>query len=359
MAFNMTLWDVSSNKLTEIQRAKLANEGRLEDWLAQDPSILGIELLLIGRQVNTKFGGRIDLLGVDREGNIVILELKRDRTPRDIVAQVLDYASWVRRLTYTELDALCLDYRGESLSLAFSEYFGEALTENVNTNHRMLIIASELDEPSERIVEYLATEYQVDINVIFFSFFQRSGLEMLGRAWLMDPGQMQERVERRKQAPWSGYWFVNVGEGTHRSWEDNRKYGYIAAGQGEKFSRALKNLQTGDKIFAYIKGSGYTGYGEVVKEATMVKDFFVESEGKRLLDLPLKTPKASENSDDPQFSEWAVSIRWIDTVPRQEARTFKGVFANQNVVCKLRHEATIDFLEENFCVGDPQTEVNV
>lgn len=348
MPLRMDLWNVSDGELVEIPKTKLDYEGRLEDWIVKDPSVLGTELLLVGRQISTEFGGRIDLLGIDQEGNLVILELKRDRTPREVVAQILDYASWVRQLTYAEIDTIALDYLKENLSTAFSEFFGEAIPENVNTNHEMLIVASELDDSSERIVGYLADEYKVNINAIYFSVFKHTDQEILGRAWLMDPEMVQERAETRKQAPWSGYWFVNVGEGEHRNWEDNAAYGYIAAGQAEKFSRPLKKLKVGDKIFAYTKGLGYTGYGEVVKEAVMVKDFFVEDKNKFLLELPLKAPRASENSDSPEFSDWVVGVRWIKTVPREHAKKFTGIFANQNIVCKLREEATVGFLEKNF-----------
>ena len=48
-------------------------------------------LLIIGRQVPTDLGKSIYLFGVDREGNVVVVELKRDRTPRDVVAQALEY----------------------------------------------------------------------------------------------------------------------------------------------------------------------------------------------------------------------------------------------------------------------------
>ena len=60
-------------------------------------------VLIIGRQVRTDLGGVIDLLGVDRQGNVVVVELKRDRTPRDVVAQALEYAAFAARL---DVDAL-------------------------------------------------------------------------------------------------------------------------------------------------------------------------------------------------------------------------------------------------------------
>ena len=50
-------------------------------------SLLGLNVLIIGRQLRTPSGGRIDLLAIDQLGDIVILELKRDRTPREVVAR--------------------------------------------------------------------------------------------------------------------------------------------------------------------------------------------------------------------------------------------------------------------------------
>lgn len=63
-----------------------------------EPRRLSSEWMLIGRQEITSFGGRIDLLAIAPDGSLVLIELKRDRTPRDIVAQALDYAAWVDQL---------------------------------------------------------------------------------------------------------------------------------------------------------------------------------------------------------------------------------------------------------------------
>ncbi len=80
----------------------------------------------------------------------------------------------------------------------------------------------------------------------------------------------------------------------------------------------------------------------------MIRDFFVEKESKQLLELPLKAPTASMNSDNPELSEWAVGVKWLKSYPREEAKTFKGVFANQNIVCELRQPETVEFLEHEF-----------
>jgi hypothetical protein len=347
MSFQMNLWQVKNSSLIELNKTKLGSENRLEEWLANDISLLGLELLVIGRQVSTINRGRIDLLAIDLHGDLFILELKRDKTPRDIIAQVLDYASWIRELDYDQINEIATDYLKKSLPEVFREYFDEPLPESINTSHSMVIVASEFDESSERIVQYLSSEYKVNINVVFFSFFRQESMELVGRAWLKDPDEVEE-TKSRKRAPWSGWLFLNIGEGEHRNWDDNTKYGFIAAGQGARYSRELKRLKVGDKIFAYMQGLGYVGYGEVTQEAKMIKDFSPQNDGKLLLQLPLKASKAHQNSDSPELSEWVVGINWLKTFSREKAKTFKGVFANQHIVCELRQPETVQFLEKEF-----------
>ncbi len=88
-------------------------ESVLEEWLESNPD--GIledgQILIIGRQVPTDLGACIDLLGVDREGNAVVIELKRDRTPRDVVAQALEYAAFAARLDVDALEGI-LSFQG-------------------------------------------------------------------------------------------------------------------------------------------------------------------------------------------------------------------------------------------------------
>ena len=85
----------SDGSFTEYERLPFEadhEEAVLEEWLEFNPDGILAEgrILIIGRQVQTDMGGYIDLLGVDREGSVVVVELKRDRTPRDAVAQALE-----------------------------------------------------------------------------------------------------------------------------------------------------------------------------------------------------------------------------------------------------------------------------
>ena len=99
------LWEITSDKrLQEIPSDQINLEEQLEDWLASDISLLDPGLLVIGKQVLTEFGGKIDLLCMDSAGDTVVVELKRGRTPREVTAQALDYASWVRDLSREKIE---------------------------------------------------------------------------------------------------------------------------------------------------------------------------------------------------------------------------------------------------------------
>ncbi len=91
MPEEVRLWKVtSSDDLQDCPRSTLNLESRIETWIAKDISILAPDLLVIGEQVQTGYGGVIDLLCMDSKGDLVIVELKRAKTPREVTAQVLD-----------------------------------------------------------------------------------------------------------------------------------------------------------------------------------------------------------------------------------------------------------------------------
>jgi len=146
MSFEMALWQITGQNLMEVPAANLDNEQRLEDWIVADPSILGMDIAIVGRQVQTPFRGRIDLLGLDRDANCVVLELKRGRTPREVVAQLLDYGSWVKDLGYNELDQIAQRWTQKSVATIFQNVFGDNIPETVNESHNLVVVASGLDD---------------------------------------------------------------------------------------------------------------------------------------------------------------------------------------------------------------------
>ena len=192
------LWEVVSDKeLHEIPSNQISLEERLEDWLVSDISVLDPNLLVIGRQARTDFAKAIDLLCLDSAGDTVVVELKKGKTPRDVVAQVLDYASWVRGLSPEEIATIADSYlkNPDSLTSAFQERFEKPLPDELNLGHRSLIVAESMDDSTERIVRYLSS-MNVPINVATIQHFKdRTGRSILAQVYLIEPKEAEAKLQ--------------------------------------------------------------------------------------------------------------------------------------------------------------------
>lgn len=304
---------------------------------------------MIGRQIPTAFGGRIDILTMDIDGNLCVIELKRDKIPREVVAQVLDYASWIQSLTIEEIKDIFRQHNHDlEIEKGFFEQFNIELPEAINENHRLIVVASELDASTERILHYLNETYGVPINVVFFRYFKDGTNKFLSRTWMVDPNLIEQQSKKSKtRETWNQRdFYVSFGADLYRDWEDARKYGFVSAGHGAWYSRTLKQLFVGARVFAYIPHEGYVGVGTVVDTVKPIKDFFIDINGvkKPILECDLNTPNMRNDIDNPELSEYLVKVEWMKTIPREKAYKEPGLFANQNTVCKLRNQFTLDKL---------------
>jgi hypothetical protein len=355
MPVKFGLWRVDDGHVLPVPAETIASEERLEDIIEARIGILGLgELLPIGRQLITDYGKRIDLLAIDAQGDLYVIELKKDRTPRDVVAQALEYGYWVQDLSLQAIGELYEREHEETLESAFTRHFETDLPEAVNTAHRLVVVATGMDTSTEQIVEYVRG-HGVPISVVFFQHLRDGDRTYLARSWLSDPEvDLTARSARKRQAPWNGLdFFVAVGEGRHRSWDDMRRYGFVSAGHGDKYRKAMGNLFEGARVWAAIPGTGYVGVGEVLAPAVAVADFTVEVDGRTLpiLQAPCTAEHMGEDADDPEQSEYLARVRWIDTRPREQPIWERGMFANQNVVAKLRQPFTLQRLPELFDVA--------
>ena len=87
MPIRTALWKVTAQP-TQLLEAVLPSEKLLEDMIVAQPLLLSDAWMLIGRQGHTGQGGIIDLLAIAPDGSLVLIELKRHRTPREVVAKL-------------------------------------------------------------------------------------------------------------------------------------------------------------------------------------------------------------------------------------------------------------------------------
>ncbi len=89
MPVEHAIWKVTETP-KRLAESALDSEQMLEDLIFKDIGILNDEWLLIGRQVATAYNKVIDLLAIDVSGSLIIIELKRNKTPPEVVAQAID-----------------------------------------------------------------------------------------------------------------------------------------------------------------------------------------------------------------------------------------------------------------------------
>jgi len=95
----------STGQLPRAEAADIQVEEYLESWLEGSPFVLLEEepILWIARQASAATAETVlvpDLVGLDSAGNLVLVEVKRGRTPRDVITQALECAAWASSLTY-------------------------------------------------------------------------------------------------------------------------------------------------------------------------------------------------------------------------------------------------------------------
>ena len=180
--------NLHSAELIIAKETDIELESYLESWLENSPWALaeGEPILWIGRQTSANVEESTifpDLLGVDSEGNLVIVELKRSIAPREVVAQLLEYAAWAKGLSDEQLQGIAATYfqttkTETTLQDAFTEMFEDEIPA-LNRRLRLFVVAEEIPVAVLRVCRFLRTSHGMDINCLAVSTFQTESGEKL------------------------------------------------------------------------------------------------------------------------------------------------------------------------------------
>jgi hypothetical protein len=204
MATHIRTWEIVKGELRPVETT-LADHGRtehydLEAWIATDPSILRPGLKIIGRQVMTR-SGPLDLLAIDRSGDLYVIELKRDRLPREALAQAIDYASDIQSWPVERVSEICAQYTKRTLDDVFNEAFPDTDLESVtiNESQRILLVGFALDPSLERMIEWLSEQYGLGINAVILKYVRTSsGTELLTKTSILSEEMEDDRARKKK-----------------------------------------------------------------------------------------------------------------------------------------------------------------
>jgi len=185
---------------TTAKRPPFHFEADLESYLAlhlpQLLSPLGMELLVIGRQVETSAGGRVDLLAIDANGVVYIIELKLRVARPETTAQLLGYRRSIKTMTRDELIAVAA--RGPlhlGLPNAFQRRFGHPLPELINASQLLMVIAAAIDPRTAASLLELSDE---GYSTLAFSYIVERDVLRLAVPSLFASENAQTRLEPRK-----------------------------------------------------------------------------------------------------------------------------------------------------------------
>lgn len=359
MALSQMLYSMESGQVLEA--GELHNEKELEDLLCTNIDLLDPNWLIIGQQVVTKNGKVLDLLCIDRGYHLVVLELKKDLTPREVTAQVIEYASYISEMGWNDLKTSYRAYAEKhpgiptQLEEAFHGKFGADLDESqIDYVARMVIVAARMDDGTEHIVHYLRQQYNVDINILFFQIFKHGQERILSRVWFEENVDID--VESEYSANWNKEYYISFGEADSRNWQDALTYGFISAGGGKWYTQTLKMLHEGDRIWVNVPHTGYVGVGIVQGSVQQASEAGWDINGTYtpMQDMQL-TGSYFYSADDSERAEFVVPVKWIKAVPLEDAVREAGFFGNQNTVCRPtspKWDLTVSRLKQRWKISD-------
>ncbi len=380
----MALYEFTNDALVEIEATSFRSEqvterGDLQRILRDHFDKIDESILIISEEFSDwqDSARRIDLLGVDTDGRLTVIELKRGKQGGHSDLQAIRYAAMVSGMTFedaVDVYRRYLDHRGKPSVDAEAQllaHLGDD-PENFAAQVAIVLIAADFQDRELTSAVLWLNEHDLDIRCIRLNPYTLDGRLILdvrqiipvpeASAYIVqrkEKAAEERRISRGKQS-WTGFYFVNVGmnspddpPSTGRHWENCRKYGFVAAGGGEKWSRRLKKLNAGDRVFAYVSRAGYVGAGTITRKAIPVHEFMLET-GRSLRDELNAWPKQLECAQMKQ--DYAVGVNWHDTVDIKNAYFQSGLSALPHNVYRLNDQATVDFICAHFDVPDASKE---
>ncbi|MBG0765440.1 MAG: DUF91 domain-containing protein [Tissierellales bacterium] len=204
MATEIKTWEIINGELKEITTTMIETGRKekddLEKWLKTEPSIIGENIKIIGEQVSTD-SGPLDYLAIDNKGNLVIIELKRDKLPREALAQAIDYASDIASWEIDKISETCLNFTGQSIEDFVSENFEDLDIENItiNESQRLLLLGFSIDKALTRMIEWLSDNFDMAINAIILKYVKTSsGDELLSKTSIISEEIEKDKTSKRK-----------------------------------------------------------------------------------------------------------------------------------------------------------------
>lgn len=241
----MELYRIEPDDMTRIEERDLEEEEQLETRLVRTEAaqIGGIEILYIGRQGSTESGGIFDILGVDRQGNTVVVELKRGEAPRSVISQALEYASEVRNAEYSVLNTRYQSFLREEqeheegeiadLQEAHADHFDldDPLSpREFNNEQRLIVVGAEFtDDVLLNMADFLRS-HGIDVVAVEYNTYRddEENIELLTTDAIRRPLSQEPSTSRDSVVT--------------RSWKEDGESWHLEQKSNPKTAELLQNV---------------------------------------------------------------------------------------------------------------------
>lgn len=188
------LFTVSGSVAARAQPLTLAEAGlteraHLQEWVLANPDILGSDVRVLSFEFDwwTGSGGsrerdRLDVLGIDTAGRLVVAELKRDRAPNTTDTQAIRYAAMASRFTSDTLAAAharFLSARGEPTDAdaalrVIEDHAGGELDTELLRRPRIVLVAADFPAALTASAVWL-TEMGIRVELVQYRAYRAGG----------------------------------------------------------------------------------------------------------------------------------------------------------------------------------------
>ena len=195
----------------------------LQEWICNNPSILGEELLIVQKEFSgfADTSERLDLLALDRNGNLVLIENKLDDSGRDVTWQALKYAAYCSTLTTDEIVGIYQEYLkmlGDDCDakekietfIDFNHFDDAKLNKN---NLRIILVAANFRKEVTATVMWLM-KYGIDLKCIKVVPYQHNNMVFMSTEQIIPVPDAEEYMIRLNAK--------EKQESTFEAWTDDR-----------------------------------------------------------------------------------------------------------------------------------------
>ena len=168
-----------SGKVTTYNHSPVSEEKELEDYIESNPEIIEKDMMILKRQQPTDGGKFVDLLGLDNDGNVVVIEIKKESNDaRKVITQTIEYGILAEDLGYSELNAIARENNKlgnfPNLEKMFQERIDEFQIDDFNADTKLYIVHEKIGGEIKKIAQWL-NDKGINIYCVELNFHKQDG----------------------------------------------------------------------------------------------------------------------------------------------------------------------------------------